>query len=1014
MLFGGWCCCIPWMQLNAQLPRFQHLLVEHGLSDNAITCLYEDRAGFLWIGTENGLDRYDGNAVRSVDAVREHVVAITEDGGGSVWVATQDHGLHRFDASASHVRSFRHDDADERSIPGGPLSALYDLNDTTLLIGSHDHGLLFLDKRSFAFTYWTDPLSIAPAKASRRPVEPAAWCHAIIPIDDDRLWIGFLNLHTSIIVDVRSGAVLERLTVARAGSETQTTALLLDGVLYTGGWQSGVDVQPLNGGTPSVIPVPDEVLGLVPWSAGRFLAGTRSAGLFIVDPRNGGLTPIHHDRSDPSSLASDRVRTLLLDRSGSLWVGTANGLCRSAPAVWRMREVDLLPPGDRDPQDLLTYRIEAARDGGARVFTSAGLIVVDSACRPIQHWPVVYKDRSMHATVLAEQPGGGHLLGTEYGILHVDPTDGAVLGAFEPTFPDGSKRLAGDMFQVRGLRSDHYKGLPVVVIGSLGFGALVVDANSQAVIGAVPVPDGQKGWSLIGCMERGAAGGYWFGTPAGLFEWDTSTPVQPPGAIAPAQVPGIVPVISNEDVRALLMKRDTLWGVVHDGALFHVVKGAVSWFRPQPALASPMNDLAMDRFGHLWIATNNALLRYEPRGGVFVRFPVNDGSVHRKLTSIACLADGRVAACAGNTLIHFDPADFHHLPPLPQPYITAVFSAGKQLVVRDAKVDLGYNANVIDIGVSALRTDEQGPDLLEYRMEGIEPTWRSTSAREPIRYASLPIGTHRLLVRAVDHHGRTGPELPLLTVEVVAPFWQQWWFYAIGLVLVSAGLFALQRARSVQALRLQRVRDRIARDLHDDIGSTLGSISYYSAAVKQRIEQNDLAAAQEVLDRIGDGSREMIDQMHDIVWSVDPTKDAFSELSERMHLFASGMLGPIGVALSFQEDEALRQLKLTMEQRKGLFLIFKEAVYNAAKHARCQQVRVDLRRTGPGISITIEDDGVGIAAAADRALGGNGTRNMRTRAADLGGSLLVNGRSGGGTSVRVTVPIKPPLPGIGD
>ncbi len=1014
MLFGVCCGCVPWMQLNAQLPRFQHLLVEHGLSDNAITCLYEDRAGFMWIGTENGLDRFDGNAVRPVDAVREHVVAISEDHRGSVWVATQDHGLHQCDADAAVVRSFRHDDADEHSIPGGPLSALFDLNDTTLLIGSHDHGLLFLDKRTFAFTYWSDPSTISPAKASTRPVQPATWCHAIVPIDDDRLWIGFLNMHASMIVDVRTGAVLERLTVARAGSETQTAALLVDDVLYMGGWQSGVDAHPLNGSAPTVIPVPDEVLSMAPWSDGRFLAGTRAAGVFIVEPRTGAMTRVRHDRSDPSSLASDRVHTLLLDRSGSLWVGTANGLSRSAPALWRMHEVDLLPVDDRDPPDLLTYRMEATKDGDVRVFTSAGLIVLDSAWQRIQQWPVVHDGHSMHATVLTEHPAGGYLLGTEYGILHYDPADGAVLGAFEPTFPDGSKRQAGNMFQIRGLRGDRYNGRAVVVIGSLGFGALVVDANSHQVLGEIPVPDGQKAWSLIGCMERDPSGVYWFGSPAGLFKWDLSTPLRPTGSIAHTQKPGNVPVIGNEDVRALLVQRDTLWGAIHDGALFAVVNGTVSWFRPQAALGGPMNGLAIDRFGDLWIATNKGLLRFDPRSRAFVRIPVNDGSVHRKLSSIASLADGRMVACAGNTLIHFDPANFQQLPPIPQPYITSVLSAGKQLVVREGKVELGYNANVIDIGVSALRTDEQGPDDLEYRMEGIEPTWRSTSAREPIRYASLPIGSHRLLVRVLDRHGRTGLEVPLLTVEVVAPFWQQWWFYAIALVLVSAALFAVQRARSAQALRLQRVRDRIARDLHDDIGSTLGSISYYSAAVKQRIEQNDLEAAQEVLDRIGDGSREMIDQMHDIVWSVDPTKDAFSELSERMRIFASGMLGPIGVALSFQEDEALRQLKLTMEQRKGLFLIFKEAVYNAAKHARCQQVWVELRRAGQGISITVEDDGVGIEAAPDRALGGNGTRNMRTRAADLGGSLLMNGRSGGGTSVRVTVPIKPPLPGIGD
>ena len=146
------------------------------------------------------------------------------------------------------------------------------------------------------------------------------------------------------------------------------------------------------------------------------------------------------------------------------------------------------------------------------------------------------------------------------------------------------------------------------------------------------------------------------------------------------------------------------------------------------------------------------------------------------------------------------------------------------------------------------------------------------------------------------------------------------------------------RLRQRQRLRLEAVRDAIARDLHDDIGSTLGSINIYSATVKRRLAKNDVAGAQEVMDRIGGSSREMIDRMHDIVWSVDSDKDAFSDLSQRMRTLAADLPGTGPLAVTVEEDPHLHGVKLDMAQRKGLYLIYKEALNNTVKHADATSV----------------------------------------------------------------------------
>ncbi|MBK6774801.1 MAG: hypothetical protein IPG74_02750 [Flavobacteriales bacterium] len=197
----------------------------------------------------------------------------------------------------------------------------------------------------------------------------------------------------------------------------------------------------------------------------------------------------------------------------------------------------------------------------------------------------------------------------------------------------------------------------------------------------------------------------------------------------------------------------------------------------------------------LWITTGDGLLRFDTTDNTFLHVPVNDGQRFRKLsTAITTLPDGRMALCADNTLLTFRPAGFDRLRPLRlQHSAPAQQPQAKRLRVEDANVELSYRSSVVDIGVSAVALGHPQALLLEYRLEGVEVEWRTIGMRERIRYAGVPIGTHRLLVKVRDGFGRVGPEQLLLTISVNAPFWKRWWFYAIIAAMASSG-HALGRA----------------------------------------------------------------------------------------------------------------------------------------------------------------------------------------------------------------------------
>ncbi|MEO6692612.1 MAG: ATP-binding protein, partial [Saprospiraceae bacterium] len=220
-----------------------------------------------------------------------------------------------------------------------------------------------------------------------------------------------------------------------------------------------------------------------------------------------------------------------------------------------------------------------------------------------------------------------------------------------------------------------------------------------------------------------------------------------------------------------------------------------------------------------------------------------------------------------------------------------------------------------------------------------------------------------------------------------------------GLILFGfLSFFVYKNYSTRQKLKLQTLRNKIASDLHDDVGSTLSSISIFS-----QIAQEQSKEVIPLLDTIGDSSRKMLDAMADIVWTINPENDQFEKIILRMRGFAYELLGAKGMDFEFVADEELAKLKLPMEVRKNLYLIFKEATNNMVKYAGASKAMFTIKEEKNNLIMMIRDNGQGYDM--NKLTEGNGIKNMKKRAEEIGGKLLIESFPGRGTSIQLNIAV---------
>jgi hypothetical protein len=291
----------------------------------------------------------------------------------------------------------------------------------------------------------------------------------------------------------------------------------------------------------------------------------------------------------------------------------------------------------------------------------------------------------------------------------------------------------------------------------------------------------------------------------------------------------------------------------------------------------------------------------------------------------------------------------------------------------------------------------EGDLQFQWMLQGLDAGWLPPQKQRQVRYTNVSPGKYIFNVRAANKNGAWS-QLASFSFTVLPPFWQNWWFILLCLVVATSALYAVYRYRLGQMLKVERMRTRIAADLHDDIASSLSSVALYSDVI-----QRDLTNAPDhiraTLSRIRDLSREVMESIGLIVWAVDPRRDELTQVFQYFQQYATQLCTAAGVSFLSNLPNDMKSVRLTPDQRRTIFLILKEALNNTLRHSGCSRVTYNCNMNNNMLEMMLRDDGKGFTSGEQQ--DGHGLQNMRNRASAIGANVQIESSSGEGTTINL-------------
>ena len=333
---------------------------------------------------------------------------------------------------------------------------------------------------------------------------------------------------------------------------------------------------------------------------------------------------------------------------------------------------------------------------------------------------------------------------------------------------------------------------------------------------------------------------------------------------------------------------------------------------------------------------------------------------------------------------------------LPKVIITGLSVGGADYtswVYKNEILPLDYTQTNLMFDFSSISFKNVDNIAYQYKLDGIDDEWSELSYRGYKEYTSLRAGKYTFHVRAVSSVGVLSDETTF-SFKISPAFYQTAWFYLLILMLISTVIYLFYKNRINHVIKTERIRSRIAADLHDDIGSTISSIFLMSEMTSSNDKQSRLA---EVLHKISENSRDILNSMDDIIWSVNPQDDSLTSLIVRLREYAIPVCESRSIALSMNIEDAAGSFKLEMEERRNIFLITKEAINNAVKHSGCTTLSVVFSLIGKSLEVSVADNGHGFDPMSPTSR--NGVINMKRRAQQINSELTIYSDKDKGTRI---------------
>jgi ligand-binding sensor domain-containing protein/signal transduction histidine kinase len=358
-------------------------------------------------------------------------------------------------------------------------------------------------------------------------------------------------------------------------------------------------------------------------------------------------------------------------------------------------------------------------------------------------------------------------------------------------------------------------------------------------------------------------------------------------------------------------------------------------------------SLAKDATGVLWLGTLNGLCRADVNKFSFAMYDQRDGVPDEdfNVAGAYALSDGRLLfTCAENFTV-FNPLETRITGTVQKPFITdfklsSISLSVDSLLALD-KAKLSYNQNSVSFEFSALNYSKQNKLDYFYQLDGLDTTWIKSDDRHQAVYNFLPPGHYQFRVKTKNMEGVYSNDIAYLNLWVAPPFWKTWWFYMFLVLVVALVLYLIDRERVRRLVSLYDVRSDIAKHLHMDVTTTLNSINVLSQIAKLKADR-DIERSKELIDEISDKSYNMVANMEEILWSIDPSNDSMEKTLLRIFEHSEALKTNFGTDIDIVVHEKVKHLQLDMNLRHDFLIICKEALQSLAPVSKGKSILVDI------------------------------------------------------------------------
>ncbi len=1025
--------------------QIEQLKIENGLSNSTIFSMLQDKEGFMWFGTTNGLNKYDGykftvythNNSDSTSISDNIITAMLEDENGFIWIGTRNGVLNKFNRktetfekfyvdSSFNEQSNLNDDYYEYSIvfsrnSNYTITSIAEDKKGNLWIGTWGKGIIKFNKKNNTHQhFYSDENN--PSSLSYNRIKK------ILVDYQENIWIGTFGgglnkiIKDEKVVDKNTGRIKDNLVFEHfKKDENNKYSISNDKVisiyedrfnsLWIGTYDGGLNK--LTNEQKSMPPTSarfvkyvhdkqnrfslsnNTVMAITEGKKGELWVGTFGGGLDRYDYASEKFIRFIHDPNNLNSIGDNDVLSLLDDRSGILWVGSelGEGISKLSYNAVKFDRIKPSIEPNHGLSDNVVWAIYNDTTNYLWVGTYRGGL---DRVNKKTHMVKVYRHDSNNSNSI----GDNHIRA-----IKKDDHGNLWIG----TYSSGL-----DKFDIKNNKYYHYeKNNDSSSIGANQIQSIYIDKKSNFWIGTFGgglntfneksiknnkiefkkyLHDQNDKYSLsdnrVYTIYEDSYGILWVGTlGGGLNKFDEKRNLFFHFVHQPNDN------TSLSDNRVICIYEDSeknLWVGTYGGGLNKFNRESETFKKYSSGIASNVSivyGIEEDGKHNLWLSSDNGIFKFNIKSEKFVNYDLNDGVQSLEFSGGAYCksSDGYIYFGGVNGINYFHPDSIFENSFIPPIVITSIKVLNKPIKGERKNLILPYNKNFITFEFSSLDYTNPIDNHYMYKLQGLDKDWQAVDASMRMaNYTDLSPGKYVFKVKGSNNDNLWDTKGEEINLTILPPFWTTWWFIMLCLVAAWAMIYYLSTLKYRNLLSIEKLKTRLAADLHDNIGSGLTEISILSELAAKDVEQFPQRSSQE-LKTISDISRQLVDGMSDIVWIVNPKRDTLYDLMIRLKDSYNDLLASLGIAFKTNNIEKLKEVKLPIEFKQNLYLIFKEGLNNSIKHSKCSRIYLEANLHGDVLELSLSDNGVGITD--NKYYYGNGMKNIETRAISIGGKL---------------------------